>query len=77
MATNHHESIVPSDAEILEAFLEGYKSIDDGRNFLEGFNTCLERFGFEQDAEAECTCSDHGSHGHLPECRWLRSYAQI
>jgi hypothetical protein len=75
MAVNHHEPAVPSHAEVLEAFLEGYRFIDDGRAFMEGFNICLERFGYQLHPEAECTCSDHGRRGHLPECRWFRTYS--
>ena len=62
----------PTHEELREAFQAGFQSIDQGDTFYAGFHSFLEAGGYRRWEEADCTCSDHGEHGHLPECRWLR-----
>mgnify|MGYP001468191669 CR=1 FL=1 len=62
----------PDEKDLREAFQSGFKSIDDGRSFYVGFSTYLEALGYRLFEDAPCGCSDCGSHGHQPECRWLK-----
>ncbi len=62
----------PSREQLREAFQAGFDSIDDGDGFYIGFHSYLESNGFTRLEETPCTCPDHGSHGHQPECRWIK-----
>ena len=63
----------PTYDEIREAFQEGFQSIDEGDSFYAGFNSYLESIGCVRRDDIPCTCPDHGAHGHLPECRWVKA----
>jgi hypothetical protein len=62
----------PTDQEVTRAFYAGFHSIDEGYTFWDGFNEYLMNLGYLYQANASCICSDHGEHGHLPECRWVK-----
>ena len=63
----------PSHDQLREAFQAGFDSIDDGDGFYFGFHASLITQGFGLREDILCTCSDTGAHGHLPECRWVKS----
>lgn len=63
---------LPTDIELGEAFESGFVSIDEGFTFYRGFDASLITLGYTYNEKAPCTCSDHGQHGHLPECRWIK-----
>ena len=63
----------PTREELRQAFQSGFQSIDAGDSFYQGFHACLESFGYRKQPEGRCTCPDHGAHGHLPECQWLKA----
>ena len=62
----------PTQNEIRDAFLAGFKSIDDGNTFYAGFECYLTSIGCRKRDDIPCTCPDQGGHGHLPECRWVK-----
>jgi hypothetical protein len=62
----------PSREELREAFRRGFDAIDAGESFYQGFHACLESLGYRKHPEERCTCPDRGTHGHLPECRWVK-----
>ncbi len=66
-------SAQPSREQLREAFQAGFDSIDDGDGFYFGFHSVLESQGFGKRDDIPCTCSDNGSHGHQPECRWVKA----
>ena len=47
--------------------------IDEGDTFYTGFYEYLGSMGYRLRDDAACTCADDGAHGHLPECRWLKT----
>ena len=63
----------PTHEELRRAFQAGFQSIDDGDTFYIGFHEYLGALGFRYVEETSCTCRDSGAHGHLPECRWVKS----
>ena len=63
----------PTQEELKEAFKAGFQSIDDGDGFYQGFDSYLEASGYVKQEQIPCTCPDGGAHGHLPECRWIKS----
>ena len=63
----------PTHEELRSAFQAGFQSIDEGDTFYIGFHEYLDSLGFRYVEETDCTCRDGGDHGHLPECRWLKS----
>ena len=63
----------PTSDEIKEAFLAGFQSIDQGDSFHAGFDAYLKSVGCQKRDDIECTCPDHGNHGHMPECRWVKT----
>jgi len=63
----------PSREELRRAFQAGFQSIDAGDTFYAGFDTFLTSIGYRKRDEAACTCRDDGAHGHLPECRWMKT----
>lgn len=63
----------PTVEELQEAFRAGFLSIDDGDTFYAGFHAYLESSGYHRHEDLPCTCPDAGSHGHLPECRWVKA----
>jgi hypothetical protein len=63
----------PTREELRQAFQCGFQSIDAGDGFSQGFDACLASLGYRKRPEGGCTCSDHGAHGHLPECRWVKA----
>jgi hypothetical protein len=62
----------PTYTELRTAFQRGFDSIDDGDSFYTGFHARLKSLGYHHAPEVPCTCPDSGSHGHLPECRWVK-----
>jgi hypothetical protein len=64
--------LLPSNDDVLAALRAGYRAIDDGFGFYAGFHNWLRTLGFQHRADLPCTCPDHGYHGHLPECRWVK-----
>ena len=62
----------PTQEELRQAFQAGFQSIDEGETFYTGFDTFLASLGYHKQDEAPCTCRDSGTHGHLPECRWVK-----
>ncbi|CAI8033833.1 hypothetical protein GBAR_LOCUS19084 [Geodia barretti] len=64
--------LTPSKEVLQQAFAAGFDSIDDGDTFYQGFNACLSAQGYAKREDISCTCPDHGTHGHLPECRWVK-----
>jgi hypothetical protein len=64
--------VQPTREELRQAFEAGFQSIDEGASFYTGFHAFLESRGYRRHPDAACTCRDGGSHGHLPECRWVR-----
>ena len=64
---------LPSREELRRAFQAGFQSIDDGDSFYSGFNECLASMGYHLAGAIRCTCPDGGAHGHLPECRWVKT----
>jgi hypothetical protein len=67
------QAVQPTREELRQAFEAGFQSIDEGESFYSGFHAFLESRGYWRQHEAACTCCDGGAHGHLPECRWLKS----
>ena len=63
----------PTQEELRSAFQAGFQSIDEGDTFYTGFHEYLGTLGFRFIEETDCTCQDSGAHGHLPECRWVKS----
>ena len=63
----------PSREEIDRAFLAGYRTIDEGRSFYDGFEAYLRSIGCQKRDDMPCTCPDRGAHGHMPECRWFKA----
>jgi len=63
----------PTHEELRRAFQAGFLSIDEGDTFYTGFHEYLGSLGFGYAEESDCTCQDGGAHGHLPECRWVKS----
>src|SRR5436309_3104560 len=63
----------PRHDEVMSAIRAGYESIDDGDDFWKGFAGYLRSQGYTWVGDAPCTCPDGGRHGHMPECRWLRT----
>ena len=63
----------PTHEELRCAFQAGFQSIDDGDTFYTGFHEYLGTLGFSYAVDTDCTCRDGGAHGHLPECRWVKS----
>ena len=62
----------PSQDVLRQAFAAGFESIDAGDTFYVGFDAYLILTGYIKRNDIPCTCSDNGSHGHLPECRWVK-----
>ena len=62
----------PSSEELRHAFQAGFQSIDDGDTFYVGFGEYLGSIGYKHTEDVPCTCADGGSHGHMPECRWVK-----
>jgi len=65
--------VQPTREELRQAFEVGFQSIDEGDTFYTGFQVFLEASGYRKRDEARCTCRDNGTHGHLPECRWVKA----
>ena len=63
----------PNQEELRLAFQAGFQSIDDGDTFYMGFCEYLGSIGYRLNDEVGCTCTDGGAHGHMPECRWVKS----
>ena len=63
----------PNYEELRRAFQAGFQSIDEGDTFYTGFHDYLGSLGFRHVEETDCTCQDRGDHGHMPECRWVKS----
>ena len=63
----------PTQEELRQAFEAGFQSIDEGDSFYTGFYAFLVASGYRQCPDVACTCRDSGAHGHLPECRWMKS----
>ena len=63
----------PTQEDLRQAFLAGFESIDEGDTFYEGFYQCLGSMGYSLGDDEACTCPDGGAHGHMPECRWLKT----
>ena len=63
----------PNQEEIKEAFLAGFQAIDDGDTFYAGFESYLKSIGCQKREDSCCTCPDQGGHGHMPECRWVKT----
>ena len=63
----------PTREELRLAFQAGFQSIDDGETFDTGFYQYLGSIGYCLQDDLGCTCTDGGAHGHLPECRWVKS----
>jgi hypothetical protein len=63
----------PTREELRQAFQHGFDSIDTGDSFYQGFDACLESLGYRKQPTSRCTCSDGGTHGHLPECRRVKA----
>ncbi|MBM3941005.1 MAG: hypothetical protein FJ318_09040 [SAR202 cluster bacterium] len=74
MMTQVSYAMQPTRDEVVSAILAGYRAIDDGQGFYYGFDNHLMSLGYTFQAEHECTCPDRGGHGHMPECRWLKSW---
>jgi len=70
---NRHPKLTPTQELLRAAFAAGFQSIDDGYTFYTGFDSCLENNGYAKRDDIDCTCSDHGFHGHMPECRWVKA----
>lgn len=68
-------SVGPTEREIIAAFQAGYRAIDEGHPFIQGFSERLGALGYRRRADSGCTCPDGGWHGHLPECRWTKRRA--
>ena len=62
----------PTLDELRDAFQAGFQSIDDGDTFYSGFHERLGSLGYQHREDAGCTCPDSGTHGHMPECRWVK-----
>ena len=62
----------PDHQELRDAFQAGFDSIDDGDSFYVGFHSYLRHHGYHLQEDLDCTCIDHGAHGHQPECRWAK-----
>ena len=73
--TTVHESpmTTPSKEVLRHAFAAGFESIDAGDTFYVGFDAYLILTGYIKRNDIPCTCSDNGAHGHLPECRWVKT----
>ena len=71
--TSEHPILTPSKETLRQAFTAGFESIDDGESFYRGFNACLSAQGYTKRDDIPCTCPDHGTHGHQPECRWVKA----
>jgi hypothetical protein len=65
--------LTPSKEVLRQAFAAGFESIDEGDTFYLGFNAYLSAEGYDKRDDIPCTCPDHGAHGHLPECRWVKA----
>jgi hypothetical protein len=65
--------VQPTREELRQAFEAGFQSIDAGDTFYTGFQAFLEANGYRKREEVPCTCRDSGAHGHLPECRWVKT----
>ena len=63
----------PNQEEMRRAFQAGFRSIDDGDTFYDGFYECLGSLGYRRPDDVACTCPDGGAHGHMPECGWVKS----
>ena len=70
--TNRGVATQPTREELRLAFQAGFLSIDEGNTFDAGFYDYLGSVGYQKLDGGECTCSDGGAHGHLPECRWVK-----
>jgi hypothetical protein len=68
-----HQLLTPSADQLRQAFAAGFDSIDDGDTFYLGFNGYLSAEGYTKREDIPCTCPDLGAHGHLPECRWVKT----
>jgi hypothetical protein len=64
--------VQPTREELRQAFEAGFQSIDEGDTFYTGFHEFLQSRGYRKQADQRCTCQDGGTHGHLPECRWVK-----
>ena len=73
MAALEHQMLTPSGDQLRQAFAEGFEAIDDGYTFYLGFDAYLSAEGYTKRDDISCTCSDRGAHGHLPECRWVKT----
>ncbi len=67
-------ALSPTVNEVVDAEFAGFTSIDEGQGFWYGFENYLMALGYERIAEAPCSCSDNGWHGHQSECRWFRDW---
>ena len=68
-----HAGLVIPD-EVKDRYLpDEAQTIDDGDGFYPGFDSYLETSGYVKRNGGPCTCSDGGSHGHMPECRWVKA----
>ena len=74
--TTQTYAMEPTTDEVIDAVWAGYGSIDDGDSFWYGFENHLMGLGYEHADAAGCTCPDLGTHGHMPECKWLRDWPQ-
>ena len=63
----------PTQEGLRLAFQAGFQSIDEGDTFYTGFYEHLGLIGYRLQDDATCTCVDGGAHGHMHECRWLKS----
>ena len=71
-AAHERFMISPSQDVLRQAFAAGFESIDAGDTFYVDFDAYLILTGYIKRNDIPCTCSDNGSHGHLPECRWVK-----
>ncbi|HIB12628.1 MAG: hypothetical protein CL755_13690 [Chloroflexi bacterium] len=70
---NGKPTLTPTQDVLRAAFAAGFQSIDDGYTFYAGFDSHLESNGYAKRDDIPCTCPDHGGHGHMPECRWVKA----